>query len=136
MRQVGAVDESLWPNDAITDTSYEKVRLPTAVIPMFLTDADLISQFRDRNSIKTEIMRLWRRHHAFLYFNFHYYNSSTYAYYCLIAFSTNHEVCIVGWDDNYPKSNFKTQPSGDGAWLAKNSYGTSFRQQWLFLAFL
>ena len=37
-----------------------------------------------------------------------------------------HAVCIVGWDDAYPKENFPAahQPEGDGAWLVKNSWGT------------
>ncbi|MDD6348194.1 MAG: cell wall-binding repeat-containing protein [Lachnospiraceae bacterium] len=37
---------------------------------------------------------------------------------------TNHEGCIVGWDDNYPKENFRNVPASDGAFLVKNSYGT------------
>lgn len=37
--------------------------------------------------------------------------------------SPNHEIMIVGWDDNYPKENFITnpKPSIDGAWLIKDS---------------
>ena len=53
------------------------------------------------------------------------YNAVTYAYYYSGAdYGTNHEVCIVGWDDNYPASNFLSTPPGNGAWIAKNSWGT------------
>ena len=40
----------------------------------------------------------------------------------------NHSVSIVGWDDNYPKSNFNIShiPPYDGAWLVKNSWGSSW----------
>ena len=37
---------------------------------------------------------------------------------------TNHEVLLAGWDDNFPRSNFKPEPSRNGAWLVKNSWGT------------
>lgn len=39
----------------------------------------------------------------------------------------NHCVTIVGWDDNFSRSNFPAgqQPSHDGAWLIANSYGTT-----------
>ena len=35
----------------------------------------------------------------------------------------NHEIAIIGWNDSFPASNFRTIPSRDGAWLALNSYG-------------
>lgn len=38
----------------------------------------------------------------------------------------NHGVSIVGWDDNFSKDYFADTPSGNGAWLCKNSYGTSW----------
>ncbi len=37
----------------------------------------------------------------------------------------NHEVLIIGWDDDYDASNFRLKPDGNGAWLCKNSWGTS-----------
>ena len=39
---------------------------------------------------------------------------------------TNHAILIVGWDDNYSRSNFKMKPAIDGAWLCKNSWGTNW----------
>lgn len=38
----------------------------------------------------------------------------------------NHEIAIVGWDDNYPKENFYRAAPVNGAFIARNSYGTSF----------
>ncbi|MBQ7155398.1 MAG: hypothetical protein IJR85_07600 [Synergistaceae bacterium] len=37
---------------------------------------------------------------------------------------TDHEVLIIGWDDDFPMDNFKPHPSRNGAWLVKNSWGT------------
>lgn len=41
------------------------------------------------------------------------------------ALTANHEVIIVGWDDEYSASNFRIKPAGDGAWICKNSWGSS-----------
>ena len=38
----------------------------------------------------------------------------------------DHAVYIVGWDDDYPKTNFKTQPPENGAFLVANSWGTAW----------
>lgn len=39
--------------------------------------------------------------------------------------SSNHCVCVVGWDDDFPAENFPAdrRPPADGAWIAKNSWG-------------
>lgn len=40
---------------------------------------------------------------------------------------TDHDVCIVGWDDNYSKENFgNKKPKNNGAWLLRNSWGTEW----------
>ena len=48
------------------------------------------------------------------------------SYYCSIPTNLNHAIVIVGWDDNYSKSKFKTSPPGDGAWICKNSWGSDW----------
>lgn len=35
-----------------------------------------------------------------------------------------HAIALVGWNDNYSAGNFVTGPGGNGAWIARNSWGT------------
>lgn len=55
-----------------------------------------------------------------------YKNGVTGAYYCNTS-GTNHAAVIVGWDDNYSADNFNAscRPSANGAWIIKNSWGSS-----------
>lgn len=60
-----------------------------------------------------------------MYMDWESYLSSNGAYYCNKK-GGNHAVTIVGWDDNYSRRKFgSVKPSRDGAWIVKNSYGTS-----------
>ncbi len=55
-------------------------------------------------------------------FDSHYRNGANHYYYG--SEGRDHAVTIVGWNDTYSKSNFKTTAPGDGAWIVKNSWGT------------
>lgn len=82
---------------------------------------------KDRKSVKNLIMQYGAVSSA-MYYQGDYLNEKTGAYNSPESedsyYINNHIVTLVGWDDNYPKENFKIQPSQDGAWIAKNSYGT------------
>lgn len=38
----------------------------------------------------------------------------------------NHEIVIIGWDDDYPKENFNVPVEGNGAFVCRNSWGDEF----------
>ncbi|WP_458787033.1 lectin like domain-containing protein [Vallitalea sediminicola] len=61
-----------------------------------------------------------------------YYNRNTYSMNYDGEEKSNHDVVIVGWDDNYPKENFIIRPEGDGAFICKNSFGTDFGEEGYF----
>lgn len=52
---------------------------------------------------------------------YYYYNGNS---------TANHGVTIVGWDDNISTSKFgNTKPTRNGAFIIKNSYGTSYTDE-------
>lgn len=78
-----------------------------------------------RNQIKEHIMK-YGAISANVYAPSVYYNKETYAdNLCENAYS-NHTVTIIGWDDNYSKTNFINQPSKDGAYIVLNSWGNEW----------
>lgn len=59
---------------------------------------------------------------ASMYWNSKYNNYATKSYFNKSDTSgSNHAIAIVGWDDNYSKTNFKDTPENDGAFIIKNS---------------
>ncbi len=67
-------------------------------------------------------------------FDYDYFNTRTTAYYMNVESVVNHAVMIIGWDDSYPASNFRTgkQPDADGAWLCRNSWGNYYDEDGCF----
>lgn len=56
------------------------------------------------------------------------YDTSNKSYYRSDMTSSNHEVLIVGWDDNFNKFNASNgfTPKSPGAWICRNSWGKDF----------
>lgn len=61
-----------------------------------------------------------------------YYNKQTNSYCYMGQNKPNHDVVIIGWDDNYPKENFNVDLEGDGAFICQNSWGSSFGDNGVF----
>ena len=64
--------------------------------------------------------------------NSKYFNKDTNAYCYIGSEKPNHDVVIIGWDDNYPKENFNVDLEGDGAFICQNSWGNEFGDDGFF----
>jgi C1A family cysteine protease len=79
----------------------------------------------DLRIIKSELERVGALY-AVVHFAANCYRARTHAYYYSGPSGANHAIDIVGWDDHYAASNFSHRPPGNGAFLCRNSWGTSW----------
>lgn len=113
-------------NKTVTSKVIDTVDFPSAYNDTF-TEKEQISE-QIKNHIKNYGGVMAAIHGAQP--NSVYYNSKTGAIYCddVAKCPPNHQILIIGWDDEYEISNFnsKHQPENPGAWIIKNSWGTSY----------
>ncbi|WP_455717545.1 lectin like domain-containing protein [Anaerosporobacter sp.] len=131
---VGAADESLaaYSNASSYETDMAKKTAEERTAISFNDLAHMqnayIINYNDKSTIKQLIMENGAGTISYYASDNSGYNSKTGAYYQNSTYSTNHCVSVVGWDDNYAVSNFNSSktPNGPGAWLIKNSWGSSY----------
>ena len=61
-----------------------------------------------------------------------YYNEKTRAYYCPDEQTPNHDVVILGWDDDYSRFLFSETPERDGAFICQNTWEDGFGEDGIF----
>lgn len=61
-----------------------------------------------------------------------HYNEESSAYCYIGPNKANHDIVIIGWDDNYPKENFNADIEGNGAFICQNSWGEEFGDNGIF----
>ena len=85
--------------------------------------------YTDNDAIKEALMKYGAVGTGIYYDDSYRYGNSYYYYGSAYG---NHAVTIVGWDDNYSRNNFYSTPQGNGAWIAKNSWGPEWGKDGYF----
>ncbi len=138
----GLVKEDVAAYDSIVEDT--KIELPDATAysqdEFHLENAYWVS-LEDKEIVKQMIIEYGAGsasyHTASAYYSTKNENSSgldePVAVYCPKDLDNNHGITIVGWDDNYSRSNFGTyKPASDGAWYCKNSWGSDWSKDGYF----
>lgn len=125
----GAVDESVTPYPAVNGVkrAYPNVTDSMAYTNQtaHLQNVKICDIVNDRDSAKKLIMEYGAVGIAYASErNSSTYNSTYKAYYNSATKSSNHEIVVVGWDDDFSASKFVQTPEGNGAWLCRNSWNT------------
>ncbi|MBN2461894.1 MAG: T9SS type A sorting domain-containing protein, partial [Candidatus Cloacimonetes bacterium] len=115
-RGTGPISEDDDPYNHEPNAEYQ-----SGFTPIFYADGAAFLPY-DQVQIKDYLVQYGALHVRF-YFDSIFYDNVTYIYCCndeQYEGWTNHAVLIVGWDDSI------VTPAGDGAWIAKNSWGPNW----------
>ena len=125
----GPVSESDDPYDDSSCLSHSSPEVQKHVQDVFY----LYDQPADDNSLAKTMIKNYGALNGHVYWNYKTainYATSAPSFYFNSSEGMNsdggHAITLVGWDDTYSKTNFNVQPPGDGAYIAKNSWGTSW----------
>ena len=89
------------------------------------------ANYTDNDTVKYFVTNYGAVYFAFYWYST-YFNAATNSFYNNVNTSANHAIAIVGWDDNYDKYKFNTVPAGNGAFICRNSWGTSWGESGYF----
>jgi C1A family cysteine protease len=130
----GVVRESFLPYISSTSSLKASTAYTVSQDVAHLQNAYIINIHKNQDAVKQEITN-----HGSVGIGIYMVDTKTYGskavykktgekvatYYCTASKDPNHAVNIVGWDDNFPASSFKSKPAGNGAWLVRNCWSTS-----------
>jgi len=81
----------------------------------------------DNNKIKDAVKKYGAVYTSMYYDPDHQYYDPVYCtYYNPSVEKEGHAVAIVGWQDNFDKNKFREIPSGNGAFIVRNSWGSDW----------
>ena len=131
---IGLVDESVAKYEDFVKNPSMKLdeNLMYGNVEYYLNGAYTYSPHTEIEKVKQAIMTYGAVQTSYYsneaYLNYAVGASKIYAQYCPNTQTADHAVTIVGWDDNYSRTNFRSssRPSKNGAWLVKNSWGTNW----------
>ncbi len=89
-----------------------------------------------REPLDNDLIKSTVRQYGAMYSTVRYesssYNARTAAYYYSGSGRYNHAIDIIGWDDEYAAENFNIPPLGNGAFIARNSWGSTWGEAGYF----
>jgi C1A family cysteine protease len=128
-RWAGPVSESADPYSSGSTTS-----LTTLPVDKHVQEVLFIPPRSD--SLSNDQIKAVIAQYGAVYSSFRYissaYNAATASYYYSGSGYQNHAVDLVGWDDNYDRNNFLTPAPGNGAFIARNSWGSAWGDSGFF----